>query len=65
MKVSDSALELRKVIEKAIDDHVITQEEYDMIIHVAMADGHVDRHEKALLAQLQKMIASKEVKLVP
>ncbi len=65
MKISDSALELRKVIERAIEDHVITQKEFEEIIHVATEDGHIDTHEKALLVQLQEMIATKEVKLVP
>lgn len=61
-KVSDSSLELRKVIEKAIEDEVITREEYDNIIHVALKDGVLDKHEKALLSELQQMIEDKIVR---
>jgi len=61
-KVSDSAIRLREMIEKAIDDHVITREEYDKIIHIATEDGVIDRHERALLSELQQMIEDKMVK---
>lgn len=61
-KVSDSALRLREMIEKAIDDHVITRDEYDKIIHIATEDGIIDRHERALLSELQQMIEDKMVK---
>lgn len=60
-KVSNSSLRLREMIEKAIEDHVITREEYDKIIHIALEDGHIDRHEQALLSQLQQMIEDKIV----
>jgi len=63
-KVSDSSIRLRKMIEKAIEDHVITHEEYDKIIHIATEDGVIDRHEQALLRQLQQMIEEKEVKFI-
>ncbi len=53
---------LRKVINKAIEDHIITPEEYDEIIEISMKDEHVDAQERALLAELQQMIAHKEVK---
>lgn len=61
-KISDSSLRLREMIEKAIEDHVITHEEYDKIIHIATEDGVIDRHEQALLRQLQQMIEEREVK---
>jgi hypothetical protein len=61
-KVSDSSIRLREMIEKAIEDHKITREEYDKIIHIATEDGVIDRHEQALLRQLQQMIEEKEVK---
>ena len=63
-KVSDSSIRLREMIEKAIEDHVITREEYDKIIHIATEDGVIDRHEQALLSQLQQMIEEKEVRFV-
>jgi uncharacterized membrane protein YebE (DUF533 family) len=65
MKLSKSAHNLRKVIEKAIEDHKITRSEYENIIHQATEDGHIDNQEKALLRQLQEMIQDKSVKVVP
>ena len=64
MKYSESAGRLRKMIEKAIDDHKITRAEMDTILHIASEDGHIDSHEQALLNQLQEMIENKTVKFV-
>ncbi|HEY9124993.1 MAG TPA: hypothetical protein PK252_04265 [Bacteroidales bacterium] len=64
MKVNYSAEKLKKMIEKAIEDHEITRDEYDMIIHIATEDGHIDDQEKALLAELNNMIENKMVKFV-
>jgi len=63
-KISDSSIRLRELIEKAIEDHKITRDEYDKIIHVATEDGIIDRHEQALLSELQQMIEDKMVKFV-
>lgn len=63
-KVSDSSLRLREMIEKAIEDHKITRDEYDKIIYIATEDGVIDRHEQALLSELQQMIEDKMVKFV-
>lgn len=65
MDYSESAHKLRAMIDKAIDDHKITRYEMDMILNIATEDGHIDRHEQALLDQLQDMIESKMVKIVP
>lgn len=65
MGLSESAQKLRKLIDKAIEDHKLTRAEYDMIINHASMDAHIDPHEKALLLQLQQMIEDKSVKLVP
>jgi len=62
--ISESSVRLREMIEKAIEDHVITRDEYDKIIHIATEDGVIDRHEKALLSELQQMIEDKMVKFV-
>lgn len=62
MTVSESGERLRQMINKAIEDHVITPEEYDQIINIATEDGHIDAQEKALLAELQDMIESKMVR---
>jgi len=64
MKLSSSASSLRQMIERAIEDHELTRSEYDMIIHHAM-EGGIDNQEKALLNQLQEMIADKSIKMVP
>ena len=64
MALSESAQRLRDMIVKAIDDHKITRDEYDQIIHIATEDGYVDAQEKALLAELQNMIEDKSVKIV-
>ncbi len=61
-RISESALRLREMIEKAIDDHKITRDEYDKIINIASADGVIDRHEQALLRELQQMIEDKIVR---
>jgi hypothetical protein len=53
---------LREMIEKAIEDDIITREEYEQIIHQALKDGHVDRIEQALLAELNQMIQDRIVK---
>ena len=65
MKLSDKAHNLRKVIEKAIEDHEITRAEYDMILHHATEDGDIDPQERALLIELQEMISDRSVKVVP
>ena len=62
MAFSESGERLKKAIIKAIDDHVITPEEYEEIINISYEDGQLDSQEKALLAQLQAMIENKEVR---
>ena len=62
--VSESSLRLREMIEKAIEDHKITRDEYEKILNVATEDGYIDRHEQALLTELQRMIEEKEVRFV-
>ncbi|QIA07207.1 hypothetical protein [Draconibacterium halophilum] len=63
-EVSESSIRLKAMIEKAIADHTITHDDYDKIIHIATEDGHIDKHEKALLGQLQQMIEDRLVKFV-
>lgn len=64
MTISNSAGKLKEMIVKAIEDHKLTREEYDMIIHIAIEDGVIDRQEQILLEQLQDMIENKSVKFV-
>ncbi len=63
-EVSESSIRLRKMIEKAIEDHRITRDEYDKILNIATEDGFIDRHEQALLKELQRMIEEKEIRFV-
>lgn len=65
MPYSESAERLKKMIEQAIDDHKVTRAEMDKIIYIATEDGHIDKHEQALLDQLQEMIENKLVKIIP
>jgi hypothetical protein len=65
MSISESAARLKIMIESAIEDHQITRAEMDMILHIATEDSHIDRHEQALLDQLQEMIETKAVKIIP
>ena len=65
MKLSSGAKNLRKTIEKAMEDHSISKAEYDQIIMGATDDGYIDRQEQALLRELHEMIANKTIKLVP
>ena len=58
MKLTKSGLELKEVIEKALQDCVITSSEYDEILSVAGKDGYIDEHEERLLSQLQGLIAN-------
>lgn len=62
MAYSESAHRLKEMIAKAIEDHKITRDEYDQIIHIATEDGHIDPQERALLAQLQDMIEDRSVR---
>ena len=63
MPLSKDALKLRKLIEKVIADNKITPHEQDLILTMAGADGHIDKHEQALLDQLHEMIANGTVKV--
>jgi len=63
MIVTKSGQELADVIKKAIEDSVITFAEFEEITSVASKDGILDNHEKALLKQLNALIANKTVKL--
>jgi len=62
MFVTKSGQKLSSVIEKAIEDSVITVAEYEEIMLVANQEGVMDAHEKALLKELNGMIANKTIK---
>jgi ATP-dependent protease Clp ATPase subunit len=56
-----SGRKLAHVIEKAIKDSVITMAEYEEITSVAYEDGTLDKRERALLRELNAMVANKTV----
>jgi hypothetical protein len=61
MIVTKNGRTLEDVIKKAIEDSVITIAEYEDITSVASEDGILDNHEKALLRELNGMIANKTI----
>lgn len=63
-KPSNSASSLKQIINDAISDLEITPKEYDAIIHAAHEDGHLDKEEKALLAQFHDMLNNGTIKRV-
>ncbi len=63
MIVTKRGQKLADVIKKAIEDSVITIAEYEEIMSVASKDSVIDNHEKALLRELNNMIANKTVML--
>ena len=64
MRLTKSGLELKDVIEKAINDHVITNSEYEEIMKVASKDGMIDDHEQRLRSQLQGLLGNGTVERV-
>ena len=63
-RFTKSGKKLADVIKKAIHDHVITNDEFDEIMHAAHADGHIDPMEERVLKELHAMIADGTVKRV-
>jgi hypothetical protein len=61
MKLTRSGQDLAKVIAKAIEDSVMTINEYEEIMSIASQDSVIDNHERALLKQLNALIAEKIV----
>ena len=61
MIVTKSGQKLADVIKKAIEDSVITMDEYEEIMSIAGQDSVIDNHERALLKQLNDLIAEKIV----
>jgi len=62
MIVTKKGQTLADVIKKAIEDSVITIAEYEEITSAASEDGILDNHEKALLRELNNMIANKTIR---
>lgn len=64
MQSSRSAQQLSEVMNKALQDHVLTTSDYEEIMRIAHEDGIIDPEERALLSQFQEMIADKTVRRV-
>ncbi len=65
MLFTKSGASLAAAIKHAIDDHTITNAEYDEIMRLAHDDEVIDLHEQALLRELNAMIGDGTVKRVP
>nr|NJM03681.1 hypothetical protein [Desulfobacula sp.] len=63
-KPSESASNLKELINDAIRDMEITPEEYNKIMDCAHDDSHIDKEEKALLSQFQQMLSNGTIKRV-
>jgi hypothetical protein len=61
MIVTKEGKNLADLIKKAIEDSVITIPEHEEIMSAASQDGVLDKHEKALLKQLNDLIANKTI----
>ncbi len=59
-----SGMTLAEAIKKAMNDLEISNKEFEEIMALAGADGHVDPHEQKMLSELQSMIATGVVKRV-
>lgn len=63
-KPSTSATKLKQLINHAVSDLEVTPTEFDQIMACAHEDGHLDKEEKALLAQFHEMINNGTIKRV-
>jgi hypothetical protein len=64
MQSGESGRKLSELIKKAIDDCELTMAEHEEILALSSQDGVIDAQERALLAQLQELIANGTVKKV-
>jgi uncharacterized protein YutE (UPF0331/DUF86 family) len=63
-KPSESASNLKEIINHAIQDLEVTPDEYQKIMDCAHDDGHIDKEEKALLSHFHEMISNGTIKRV-
>jgi hypothetical protein len=64
MTSGETGGKLNDLIKKAISDLELTQDEHNEILALASEDHVIDSQERALLAQLQELIANGTVKKV-
>lgn len=65
MFITKSGEKLEDVIKQAIEDHEVTNSEYQEIMRIAHEDGVIDAHEQLLLSEFKKMIAHGLIERVP
>jgi hypothetical protein len=53
------------LIKQAIDDHELSNTEYERILALADADGVIDPQERGLLTLLQDMLSDGSIKKIP
>jgi hypothetical protein len=63
--LTESGKNLEETIKQAINDHMITNSEYEEILRLLHADGVTDAHERILMQELHNLIADGSVKRVP
>jgi hypothetical protein len=56
---------LSELIKQAIDDHELSNTEYERILALADMDGVIDPQERGLLALLQDMLSDGSIKKIP
>ncbi len=61
---TDSSRKLAQRIQAAIEDHELTQREYDEILAIVHEDHVIDPQEKALMGELMHLLENGSVKLV-
>ena len=61
---SEDAERLCELIKKAIRDCEVSTSEYNEIQKLAAEDGEIDPQERALLSQLQQMLADGSIERV-
>ena len=64
MKLTQSGLDLKELVDKAIKDCFITNSEYEEIMKLANKDGMIDDHEQRLLSQFQGLLENGTLKRV-
>ncbi|HWR98793.1 MAG TPA: hypothetical protein VN317_10270 [Candidatus Methanoperedens sp.] len=65
MTKHQSGHRLLEKVKHAMDDLEVTATEYREIMEMAHADGHIDKQERAILEQFNKMITDGTIKRVP
>ena len=64
MTLTSSGIKLEQLIKKALEDGVVTFQEYEEIISAAHEDHVIDSHEQVLLREFKTMIANNLIRRV-